>query len=114
MLTVVLVLPHLCRARQQGDGLADAVVIGGELKLGFMVERAPAMAAAWDEAQAHPDKPAPPAAALQPQLSLSTVHVSVQDVGLTFKGTWLSAVYNMLVRCGAMIRAVLASPTPTV
>ena len=81
----------------QGDGQADASVAGGVLKLGFMVERAPAIGEAYEEWLANPDRPMPAEAVLQPQLSLSTVEVSVGQVELSFKGTWLSAVYNMLV-----------------
>ena len=73
------------------------MVVGGSLQIGFMVEKAPALAEAWDEAEAHPDELPPPAAMLLPQLSLSTIQVQVEDVSLAFKGTWLSAVYNMLV-----------------
>lgn len=36
---------------------------------------------------------------MKPQLSVSTFQIGVDDVGLQIRGSWLSAVYNLLVRC---------------
>ena len=66
MLVAPLALTAKCA---QGDGEADALVLGGKLQLGFIVEKAPALAEAWDLARENPGELPPPGAILLPQLA---------------------------------------------